>query len=297
MPLIVSFLVLFSISTASASQWIKTYGGTNYADIACSIQQTSDGGYVVAGWTHAFGAGDEDAWVLKLDSNGNVQWQKTYGGTGADYAFSIQQTSGGGYVVAGYTFSFGAGDADAWVLKLDGNGNIYNCSIVKTSNAQVIDANATVQDINVTGADSDVSQQTSIASVSNTNAVVKEKCIYGCNLVPDATSIPRGGTLGLQASVTNNTDKTSSVLAATKVTLPNGNMYPPSGYLFGPLSISLDPYQSKSGHLLHAIPSNAPLGTYLYHGYVGNYGVGIYDECQFNFTVTEQGQGCIQCHQ
>jgi hypothetical protein len=107
-----------------------------------------------------------------------------------------------------------------------------------------------------------------------------------CNLVPDTTSIPRGGTLGLQATVTNYTGS-ASVLAATKVTLPNGNMYPPSGYLFGPLSLPLEPSQSKLGHLSHAIPSNAPPGFYIYHGYVGNYGVGIYNECVFAFTVTQ----------
>ena len=70
-------------------------------DYANSIQQTSDGGYIVAGETMSFGAGGSDAWVLKLDGNGNVQWQKTYGGTGNDYANSIQQTSDGGYIVAG----------------------------------------------------------------------------------------------------------------------------------------------------------------------------------------------------
>lgn len=108
----------------------------------------------------------------------------------------------------------------------------------------------------------------------------------GCNLVPDATAIPRGGTLGIQATVTSNTDKTGSLLFATKVTLPNGNKYPPSGFLFGPISVSLDPYQLKSGHLSHAIPLTAPLGIYTYHGYVGNYDPGNYSECHFNFEVT-----------
>jgi len=122
MPLIVSFFVLFSVSMASASQWIKTYGGTNW-DQANSIQQTSDG-YVVAGYTFSFGAGDADAWVLKLDGDGNVQWQKTYGRSSVDEAWSIQQTSDGGYIVASYTHTFGAGIWDAWVLKLDGDGNV-----------------------------------------------------------------------------------------------------------------------------------------------------------------------------
>ena len=108
-----------------------------------------------------------------------------------------------------------------------------------------------------------------------------------CILIPDATSIPRGGTLGLQATVQNNTNNTLSVLAATYVTLPNGNKYPASGYLFGPIPITLSGNGTITGYLSHAIPSNAPLGTYTYHGYVGNYGVGIYDDCTFNFTVTQ----------
>ncbi len=89
-------------------QWQKTYGGRNL-DEAKSIQQTSDGGYIVAGETWSFGAGGRDAWVIKLDAKGNVQWRKTYGGKYEDRAKSIQQTSDGGYIVAGETWSFGAG--------------------------------------------------------------------------------------------------------------------------------------------------------------------------------------------
>jgi len=103
--------------------WQKTYGGSDY-DYAYSIQQTTDGGYIVAGSTGSFGADYGDSWVLKLDSNGNVTWQKTYGGSGDDVASSIQQTTDGGYIVAGSTDSFGAGGSDAWVLKLGSNGNV-----------------------------------------------------------------------------------------------------------------------------------------------------------------------------
>jgi hypothetical protein len=104
-------------------QWQKTYGGGNY-DEAYSIQQTTDGGYVVAGCTKSFGAGNYDAWVLKLDSGGNIQWQKTYGGGSSDCVFSIQQTTDGGYTMAGNAHSFGAGNGDYWVLKLDSSGNV-----------------------------------------------------------------------------------------------------------------------------------------------------------------------------
>lgn len=118
-----------------------------------------------------------------------------------------------------------------------------------------------------------------------------------CNLVPDWPIIVQGGTLGFQGTITNNTDQSISVLFATIVTLPNGNRYPPYGYLIKPVNVSLNPYQSKSGHRSQYIPHYAPLGTYTYHGYVGNYGAGVYHECQFNFTVNSQGQGCNLCHQ
>ncbi len=104
--------------------WQKTYGGSGIDD-AWAIQQTRDRGYIVAGSTNSFGFGNSDAWILKLDPNGDIVWQKTYGGSGDDYSRSILETEDGGYIVAGYSNSFSSnGDDDAWVLKLDSNGNI-----------------------------------------------------------------------------------------------------------------------------------------------------------------------------
>jgi len=108
---------------ALADQWSKTYGGTG-SDKASMVQQTSDGGYIVAGNTDSFGAGKRDMWVLKLDVSGNIQWQRTYGGSEDDEASSIQQTSDGGYIVAGYTSSSGAGKKDVWIVKLDKDGSV-----------------------------------------------------------------------------------------------------------------------------------------------------------------------------
>jgi hypothetical protein len=123
--------------------WAKTYGGI-YWDKAYSVQQTSDGGYIVAGYTGSFGAGSADIFLIKTDANGNIIWAKTYGGIDDDLASSVQQTSDGGYIVGGYTGSFGAGSADIFLIKTDANGNIGSCSIVQDISLTVNTVSPTV---------------------------------------------------------------------------------------------------------------------------------------------------------
>jgi hypothetical protein len=113
---------LVKTSSVGTQQWSKTYGGIHY-DAANSVRQTSDGGYIVVGYTGSSGAGAEDFWLVKTDSAGNEQWNKTYGGTGEDYPDSVQQVFDGGYIVAGHTSSFGAGSSDFWLVKTDPSGN------------------------------------------------------------------------------------------------------------------------------------------------------------------------------
>jgi hypothetical protein len=121
--LLVLLLVSSAVSVGASSGWSQTYGGAD-ADGALSLIQTVDGGYVFAGYTSSFGAGEEDFWLIKVDALGNMEWNRTYGGTESDFAFSVIETSDGGYALVGYTGSFGAGGDDFWLIKTDGSGNM-----------------------------------------------------------------------------------------------------------------------------------------------------------------------------
>ena len=103
--------------------WDRTYGGSNH-DFATSLIQTTDCGYVIAGITESKGAGKKDFWVIKLDEQGKMIWDRTYGGSAEDLTSSLIQTTDGGYAVAGYTGSKGAGGFDFWVIKLDEQGKM-----------------------------------------------------------------------------------------------------------------------------------------------------------------------------
>jgi len=103
--------------------WNKTYGGVNN-DFGYFVRQCSDGGYIVAGRGNSFGGGDYDFYLVRTNADGNMLWNKSFGGSNSDVAYSIQQTSDGGYIIAGNTFSFGAGDSDVYLVKTDADGNL-----------------------------------------------------------------------------------------------------------------------------------------------------------------------------
>src|SRR5574341_912926 len=104
-------------------EWNKTFGRAGF-DTAHSVQQTSDGGYILAGETIQYGAGKGDIWLIKTDASGNQQWNKTFGGTEEDMASSVHQTTDGSYILAGITESYVAGGYDAWLIKTDAKGNL-----------------------------------------------------------------------------------------------------------------------------------------------------------------------------
>ncbi|TKJ42456.1 hypothetical protein CEE37_01880 [candidate division LCP-89 bacterium B3_LCP] len=102
-------------------QWSQTYGGSS-DDGGWSVQQTNDGGYVIAGETNSFGAGGSDVYLIKTDASGIEQWNQTYGGSDYEEGFSVQQTYDGGYIVTGYTLSYGVDYEDVYLVKTNASG-------------------------------------------------------------------------------------------------------------------------------------------------------------------------------
>jgi Secretion system C-terminal sorting domain len=116
-------IYLIKLNTDGDTIWTKTYGGIGY-EWGASVQQTSDDGYIICGQTPAFGAGGFDTYLIKLNATGEITWTKTYGGSAQELGFTVQQTSDGGYLIAGLTDSFGAGANDFYLVKTDEIGTL-----------------------------------------------------------------------------------------------------------------------------------------------------------------------------
>ena len=126
---------IVKLDTSRNIQWQKALGGSG-DDIAYSVRQTADGRYIVAGMSNSTDGdvsgnhGNPDYWLVKLDTNGNLLWQKSFGGSAEDAASTVRQTSDGGYIIAGQSqsndgnVSGNHGYYDYWIVKTDTNGNL-----------------------------------------------------------------------------------------------------------------------------------------------------------------------------
>jgi hypothetical protein len=135
---------LVKTNASGAMQWNQTYGGAR-DDFGMSVVKTSDGGYAIAGYTDSFGSSNTNVYLVKVDANGNLQWNQTYGGTNNEEGRSIVQTTDGGYAIAGDSFIFMATSSDVYLVKVDANGNLqwnqtyggantdYGYSVIQTS--------------------------------------------------------------------------------------------------------------------------------------------------------------------
>jgi hypothetical protein len=166
--------------------WTKAFGGTHY-DQPSVVQQTTDGGYIIGGWSQSFNASQvTDAYLIKTDANGNLIWSKIFGGVNYDNGHSVQQTSDGGYILCGSTRSFGIGWDDIYLIKTDANGN-SGCNegvpATITSSPISIDSNP---------ATTALSPTTSVSSpviVSSNGGTISSLCLIGISEIKNTQSI------------------------------------------------------------------------------------------------------------
>ena len=192
---------VLKISNTGNVQWQNCYGGSEN-DRFSSIQPTADGGYIMAGYTQSNNGdvtsnhGSMDGWVVKINSTGSLEWQKSFGGTSVDQFYSIRPTPDGGYIMAGESISNNGdvtgnhGNSDAWLLKINNIGNLVwqKClggtnldhakSIQLTSDGSYIMAGLT------SSTNGDVSGNTGfwnawIVKISTTGNIQWQKCLGG----------------------------------------------------------------------------------------------------------------------
>lgn len=119
---ILCFINILTCKYERTVTWKRNYGGEK-RDFATFAQQTSDGGYIAVGGTASYGADKGDIWIIKTNPKGKILWKRTYGGEGTDIGGRIQQTKDGGYIIIGYTESYGIGN-DIYLIKTDSKGDI-----------------------------------------------------------------------------------------------------------------------------------------------------------------------------
>ncbi|MFZ7138672.1 MAG: hypothetical protein ACOWW1_09690 [archaeon] len=116
-------LWIIKTDATGEQQWNKTFGGNGFEE-ASSVIETSDENFVITGYTTSFGSGNYDGWLIKTDSDGNMQWNQTYGGANWDELCSVVQTIDRGYAMCGMTASYNGTSNDFWLVKTDADGNM-----------------------------------------------------------------------------------------------------------------------------------------------------------------------------
>jgi len=206
-------LLLVKFNSTGAEEWTKTVGGASM-DIGFFVAQTSDRGYVVAGYTQSYGGADNDLLLVKFDSSGAEEWTKTVGGATSDMGYFVAQTSDGGYVVSGYSSSYGGTDHDLLLIHVDANGECGECS--ELADEDVTEENHPVTEENwiVTEADETVTEENHIVTELSHDPSEDLVCYESISTLPIYTSFTSVETTNFSAE-TNLSNVINLTLAIT----------------------------------------------------------------------------------
>lgn len=200
-------MYIVKINSSGTILWTRTVVGPVY-DMAYSVTQTADGGFVLGGYTNSFGSGGYDMYIVKLNSNGSLQWSKTVGGTGDEQALSVIKTTDGGFIAAGYSTSFGNGGKDIFIVKFDSSGNTCGNTTAPTSSFGT-SGTATSPAFTVVTQNPTVTTPTPILGTGGTLTTV-------CNLLPPAAPIlvsPSNGSYNQTSTVRFNWNKSQNAVS------------------------------------------------------------------------------------
>jgi len=279
---------LVKVDAAGDTVWTRTYGGS-YGEEAFCVEETSDEGFIIAGYTESFGAGNQDFYVVRTDPTGNSLWERTYGGYDHDYAKCVKETPDGGFIIVGSTASFGAGFTDCYIVRTDASGD----TLWTRAYGGYDDERAHSVDLTSDGGYI-VGGHTTTWGAGSLDVwllrLAAEQPEVTIEIVPDdpPVTVPRGGSFGYTGNLSNNTGEPQTVDLWVMANVPGIGMY-------GPLkqfnNIGLSPYQLRSAHFSQSIPNLAPLGFYDYIAYCGDYPSTVTDSSFFQVEVVAGAVG------
>ncbi|TKJ42105.1 hypothetical protein CEE37_00050 [candidate division LCP-89 bacterium B3_LCP] len=286
-------MYLVKTDSLGNQEWQQTYGGDGW-DYCYSVQQTGDGGFILGGSTPSYGAGMRDMYLVKTDSLGNFVWQQTFGGSNIDYCFSVQQTVDGGYILGGWTKSFGAcSQGSIYLVKTDYLGNQEWQQSFSRANQTVCYSVQQTADggyilggyVWESGINSDMYLMKLDAGGSSPQIEV--------TLTPENPPIvipATGGSFNFNVIIANSYQVQLIFDAWIMATLPDNTQHGP---LFGPFNFTFPGGGSLDRDRTQNVPANAPPGEYTYDAYAGVYPDIIWGSDSFPFEKLSTGDGPI----